>query len=304
MTERIMFQAAGNMRPLSFGGGDPLLNSKTTAWAGVTLEVHRMASVEGIGESGPLDGECGVLVILNGQMDFVRREGKRQVAEQARPGWVSFLDGHHRASLLRMNGAAEAAALHISNDWFQRLLFEEAPREFGARAPLVHDATVVALTCAIRDEVARGAVTGKLFAESISTALLSYIVERVPLSSMSVRGSLPEEQCRRLRNHILEHLGEDVSLTELAALVGRRPRQFSTLFHQAFGMTPHRYLIAARLAEAARLLTQGRSDISEIALRTGFCSQSHFAEAFRRAYGVTPRTYAAGLRVYSAGTGA
>lgn len=301
MTERIMFQASGNMKPLSFGGGGPLLNSKATPWAGVRFEAHRMASVEGIGESGPLDDECGLLVILSGQMDFVRREGKRQVADQARPGWVSFLDGRHRASLLRMTGAAEAAAVHISNDWFQRLLFEEAPREFGARAALAHDSTVLALTCAIRDEVARGAVTGKLFAESLSTALLSYIVERVPLSSMSVRGSLPEEQCRRLRNHILEHLGEDVSLTELAALVGRRPRQFSTLFRQAFGMTPHRYLIAARLAEAARLLTQGRSDIAEIALRTGFCSQSHFAEAFRRAYGVTPRTYAAGLRVFSVG---
>jgi AraC family transcriptional regulator len=302
MSERIMVEAPGGKRPLSLGGGAPLLNSKATPWAGVTFEVHRMASWEPAGEAGPLEGECGLLVILDGQLEILRREGKRDVAERLTAGRVDFVDGQHRPHLLRTRGSAEAAAVQFSREWFRRLLLEDVPRGFGQRPPLANDTTVLNLTCAMRDEVARGAPTGKLFAEGLSVALLSYVVERGPISTLSVRGNLTEEHQRRLRNYILEHLGEDVALTNLAALVGRGTRQFSTLFRRAFGTTPHRYLVMARVAEGARLLAQGGDvDVVEIALRVGFCSHSHFAEAFRRVYGVTPRCYASGRRSVSIG---
>jgi AraC family transcriptional regulator len=297
MTERIMVAAPGGRRPLSFGGGEPLLNSKATPWAGITFEVHRITSFEGAGESGPLDDESGLLVMLDGQVEIVRRDGKRELSEPAAAGRVDFLDGQHRPNLLRMKGDGEAAAFQLSKEWFRRLLLEDVPRGFGLRAPIPHDPTVLNLTQAMRDEVARGAVTGKLFAEGLSVALLSYVVERVPMSNLSVRGNLTEEHRRRLRKYIIEHLGEDVPLPDLAALVGRGPRHFSTLFRRAFGTTPHRYLVMARVAEGARLLAHGGDiDVAEIALKVGFCSHSHFAEAFRRIYGVTPRCYASGRR--------
>lgn len=297
-----MVEATGGKRPISLGGGLPLLNSKTTPWSGVTFEVHKMASLEADAESGPLEGECGLLVVLDGSIEMVRREGKRESADCVSAGRVFFVDGQHRTHLLRMKGDAEAAAVQFSKEWFRRLLLEDVPRGFGERPPLANDATVLNLVSAMRDEVARGAPTGKLFAEGISVALLSYVVERGPISTLSVRGNLTDEHQRRLRNYILEHLGDDVALTDLAALVGRGTRQFSTLFRRAFGTTPHRYLIMARVAEGARLLAQGGDvDVVEIALRVGFCSHSHFAEAFRRVYGVTPRYYASGRRSVSLG---
>jgi len=297
-----MVEAPGGKRPISLGGGPPLLNSRTTPWAGVTFEVHRFGSWEVGGECGPLDDECGLLVILEGQLEIVRRDGKRELSERVSAGRVDFLDGQNRPHVLRMKGSAEAAAVQLSKAWFRRLLLEDVPRGFGQRPPLADDTTVLNLTRAMRDEVARGAPTGKLFAEGLSMALLSYVVERGPISTLSVRGNLTDEHQRRLRNYIIEHLGEDVALTDLAALVGRGTRQFSTLFRRAFGTTPHRYLVMARVAEGARLLAQGGDvDVVEIALRVGFCSHSHFAEAFRRVYGVTPRCYASGRRSISIG---
>ena len=82
---------------------------------------------------------------------------------------------------------------------------------------------------------------------------------------------------------------------DLASLVGRRPRHFSTLFRQAFGVPPHRYVLRLRLAEGARLLASGDCDVSGIAF-AWFCSQSHFASAFRRAFGVPPSRYGAEKR--------
>jgi AraC family transcriptional regulator len=162
----------------------------------------------------------------------------------------------------------------------------------------VYDPTVLALTCLMRDEVARGAVTGRLYAESLTIALLSRVVEQLPQPVLDVRGSLTEPQQRRLRQYILDNLGEDLSLVDLARLTGRSPRQFSTLFKQAFGTTPHRYLLLARLAEGARQLAQRDASVADIAHRLGFSSQSHFASAFRAVYGETPRSYATGKRSF------
>ncbi|MEY4513433.1 MAG: hypothetical protein RLZZ450_5555 [Pseudomonadota bacterium] len=137
MTERIMVAAPGGRRPLSFGGGEPLLNSKATPWAGITFEVHRITSFEGAGESGPLDDESGLLVMLDGQVEIVRRDGKRELSEPAAAGRVDFLDGQHRPNLLRMKGDGEAAAFQLSKEWFRRLLLEDVPRGFGLRAPIL-----------------------------------------------------------------------------------------------------------------------------------------------------------------------
>jgi AraC-like DNA-binding protein len=41
------------------------------------------------------------------------------------------------------------------------------------------------------------------------------------------------------------------------------------------------------------MLGSGDDNLAGIALRIGFCSQSHFTAAFRQAYGVTPGRYAA-----------
>lgn len=297
----ILMLVGGKERALSFTGGPPLLRSEETPWKGIKLEQHRMQSVEGVGETGPRDGEYGMLVVVEGQIDVTLREGRRVYQVRATPGSVSYLSGERRPNVQRFQGCAEAVALQIEQGWFERVMLEGAPRAYGSGDHFEFDATVLALVSAMRDEVARGAPTGRLYAESLSVALLSYVTERVPASSARVRGGLAEEQQRRLRNYIRDHLGEDLSLSELATLIGRSPRQFSSLFKRSFGITPHQYLLEARLSEGARLLGQGGSDIAEVAFSLGFCSQSHFASAFRRAYGVTPGQYVVSRRAQTNG---
>jgi AraC family transcriptional regulator len=58
-------------------------------------------------------------------------------------------------------------------------------------------------------------------------------------------------------------------------------------------------VLQARLAEGARLLSDGKHAIAAIAFHVGFSSQSHFTAAFRRVYGVTPRRYVRDSRARS-----
>jgi AraC family transcriptional regulator len=182
--------------------------------------------------------------------------------------------------------------VNVPREWFHRVSLDGPPSEFGRTAALPCDETMLALAQVMRREVARGAPSGRLYAESLSLAMLEYAMDRVASRPPVIRGGLSEQQQRRLKRHVTEHLNEELSVIELASLVGLSARQFSVFFRRAFGVSPHQYVIAQRVAEAARLLDAGECTVTEIAFRVGFCSQTHLSTAFRRVHGTTPLRYA------------
>jgi transcriptional regulator GlxA family with amidase domain len=91
--------------------------------------------------------------------------------------------------------------------------------------------------------------------------------------------------------HIEEHLEGDVSLVDLAALVGLSVSHFSHTFKTAFGVAPYRYILQRRLAKAKALLRSSEATIAEIAASVGFSSQSRFSQMFAQSTGVTPSAY-------------
>jgi AraC family transcriptional regulator len=96
---------------------------------------------------------------------------------------------------------------------------------------------------------------------------------------------------RRLRDFIEAALDSDLGLDRLACEAGVSAHTLPRAFLRAFGETPHRYVLQRRLARARELLIATDMPIVEIALATGFSSQSHLASAFRRRTGVTPGEY-------------
>ncbi|MEO7938821.1 MAG: helix-turn-helix domain-containing protein, partial [Burkholderiaceae bacterium] len=79
-----------------------------------------------------------------------------------------------------------------------------------------------------------------------------------------------------------------VSLAFIASHVGLSVRQLERLFKLESGMTPSTAYTQLRLAHSFQLVNTCRMPISQIAVRCGFVSMSHFAQNFRRAYGESP----------------
>jgi len=50
-------------------------------------------------------------------------------------------------------------------------------------------------------------------------------------------------------------------------------------------------VLRQRVDRARQLLADSNLPISEVALRTGFCSQSHLSDVFRRTVGETPASF-------------
>jgi AraC family transcriptional regulator len=84
---------------------------------------------------------------------------------------------------------------------------------------------------------------------------------------------------------------EAVDLERAAGEVGLSPFHFLRLFSRALGVTPHQYLVRARLRRAARLLADPERPITDVALDVGFADLSNFIRTFRRAAGVSPGAF-------------
>ncbi|MEP7292011.1 MAG: AraC family transcriptional regulator [Chloroflexota bacterium] len=95
----------------------------------------------------------------------------------------------------------------------------------------------------------------------------------------------------RARSYLDTHYEQEVSLAQLGQVVGLSPYYLVRVFHREVGLPPHAYLASVRVRRAQDLLAAG-SAIADAAYATGFSSQSHFSNTFKRFIGVTPRQYA------------
>jgi AraC-like DNA-binding protein len=84
---------------------------------------------------------------------------------------------------------------------------------------------------------------------------------------------------------------EPVDLEAAAREAGLSPFHFLRVFSRVLGVTPHQYLVRARLRRAARLLADEGRSITDIALDAGFADLSNFVRTFHRAAGVSPRGF-------------
>lgn len=80
-----------------------------------------------------------------------------------------------------------------------------------------------------------------------------------------------------------------LGLEQIAREVQCSPFHLSRLFHRATGSTLHRAVMQRRLREGLERLLDEPTQLSLIALDTGFASHSHFTDAFRAEFGCSPR---------------
>jgi AraC-like DNA-binding protein len=89
---------------------------------------------------------------------------------------------------------------------------------------------------------------------------------------------------RRLRAVLDDRFAESLTIAAVADGLGAHPSHLVREFSRAYGMAPHRYLVARRVDAAPRLLVDGCRP-AEAAARTGFHDQAHLTRHFRRVWG-------------------
>lgn len=104
-------------------------------------------------------------------------------------------------------------------------------------------------------------------------------------------GGLTRNNAKRVLEYAEANLGRGLTLRELAGVAQLSTHHFVRMFKKTLGVTPYQYLLERRVERAKDLLRGKRARLAEIALSSGFGSQSHFTSAFHRAVGATPSEF-------------
>jgi AraC family transcriptional regulator len=129
-----------------------------------------------------------------------------------------------------------------------------------------------------------GALVGALRAHMLKGPSSRPMTE-IPTSDFSAH------RLHQVMNAILRNPEDEHSLEEMAAGAGVTPSHFCRIFKKANGVSPHQYVVKARIDRARDLLSQSATPVAQIADRLGFTSQSHFTRAFRLHTGRTPSDF-------------
>jgi AraC-like DNA-binding protein len=101
-----------------------------------------------------------------------------------------------------------------------------------------------------------------------------------------------DRDCLYLAQEILrDRLDNPPCLKELAQEIGLNECTLKRGFRQLFNTTVFGYLYQQRMEYARQLLQQRELNVSQVAKKVGYASQSRFAKAFRKKFGVNPKAF-------------
>lgn len=100
-----------------------------------------------------------------------------------------------------------------------------------------------------------------------------------------------EEGTATARAWAAEHLGEPITLADLAARCSMSVRTFTRRFRDETGESPGRWLLMLRLDRARHLLETTALPIDQVAARSGLGSPASLRAHFHRSLGITPTAY-------------
>lgn len=125
---------------------------------------------------------------------------------------------------------------------------------------------------------------------------LSFLTELIPLFDTQERFHIqpartPDLKLNRLLDYMEDNMEKNISVSELASIMGMSEKYFIQYFHSHTGSSPKQYRIRQRMNHSVRLLADPGLTLSEIAFRMDYSDQYAFSKAFKAYYGESPGTF-------------
>lgn len=276
-----------------------ILSRQTASWGGVRAELISRAA------SAP---DYVQVQLPQHALFFTRRQRGvpvRAIHDDAEPfngkagtGHIHFIAAQSSMRAEHPQGNPETVylALFIDQGEMSRLESDDFD-PFGARLRsgcLGDDPLLPSLLSGLAREVEQPGPMSRLFADSATLLIISQLVRRSTGQLPQVpaaRGGLAPYQLKRVTDYIGDRLTDELSLGELANLVGLSAHHFCRVFKQSTGLPPHRWQIQQRVEKAKALMLGTDQSLAEIAVAAGFSDQSHFTTVFRKSAGATPNAW-------------
>ena len=136
----------------------------------------------------------------------------------------------------------------------------------------------------------------QLFIDGLSHSLLALLLDAPGLGngeSSHTKGGMTDAQLANCMDYAEACLGHKLDLTAWAGVLDMSANEFARRFQQKTRVAPYAWFMSRRIERAKEMLLRTDLPTVDVALDVGFCSQSHFTEAFRRRVGQSPARWRA-----------
>lgn len=126
--------------------------------------------------------------------------------------------------------------------------------------------------------------------------ILSLVAKSKEYLSLPKDGLYPKDLkdiqfCTTVSKYITEHLGCNMDIPKVAAVMHMSKSSFTRQFNRFFNQPFHTYVINKKIDTACYLLVTSKISIQKLSEDLGFSSLSHFIQAFKRSKNTTPAKY-------------
>ncbi len=271
----------------------PLESSRARGWNGIVVERYRASDVDVVAQSSA----ALVTVHLGPPVTLVQTRSKKVERRLISRGDITVTPPG-ASKRWQHRGPGDCVAL-----WLPRALIRDSAAVAGEIRPErveildnfgTPDPQIEQLGLSLLSELECEGFGGRLYVESLASALAVHLLRRYSTAGAAVRPTatvLPSFKLRRATEYINDNLGKSVALSEIAGALAMSPYHFARVFKRTTGVAPHQYLIERRVECAKSLLRETDLSITEIAHRIGCTNQSHFSMLFHRATAMTPSMF-------------
>ena len=142
-------------------------------------------------------------------------------------------------------------------------------------------------------------ITRRAYVEARAIELVCDLWGQLASSAPAPLGLLDERtlaKVEKTRLHIDANYAEPLVMQVLARNAGTNESKLSQAFRAVYGMTVFEYVRNRRMEEARRLLRRCNMSVTEIAFEVGYEHSCNFSVAYKRHFGVTPKSERSTLR--------
>lgn len=216
----------------------------------------------------------------------------RETIAPSRAGTITFLPRGHEG-FFRLSARIEVSNIYLGPDRLQACADQLAEgRSFELFDRIHHhDPKLFSIMKLIREEADSPGLHARMYLEhALDLLCVQLLRSHSSLASpvLQRQYGLAPWQVKRVRTYMRERLGHDISLQELAGIVGMSRFHFCVAFRRSTGATPYEYLTRLRMDVAGQLLAKSSLQIGDVGLAVGYSTLSAFSAAFRRHTGLTP----------------